>query len=300
MPWHLHKCYKRLQGAGTAGTTDEISAGGTVPAQDMTDRPLTELLSLEGRVAVVTGGARGIGLACARRLAEMGAEVFLGDIDAEMAASAAAELAAAGFAATGVALDATDIESLGALADLAAASGRLDVWVSNAGIYRVELADDATLTSWSKTMDLNIGGVYFGAREAAKRMRAAGNGGVIINMASTNAWRAGGPGFAAYVTSKSGVVGLTKSLAIEFAPQDIRVIAVAPSLMATEGIEEATPAMLPMFGGRDPKEVFINMLPVGRMGVPDDVARVVAFLATDAANYMTGSTIPVDGGSLAG
>ena len=266
--------------------------------QDVQGRTLEDLGSLEGRVAVVTGAARGNGYAISWRLAEAGAHVFVADINEPGAQKAADRMTQEGYKATAAVVDAADSGSLGALADRALAEGgRLDVWVNNAGIFPVntiEMSDE----EWKKVVDLDLSGVFYGSREAALRMREAGSEGVIVNVASTNGYRAGGSGLSHYVASKHGVIGLTKSLAVELAPDGIRTVAVAPALVDTEGIEGAADDLSRIFGA-DPREAFAKMLPAGRIAVPDDVARVVTFLASDMAAFMTGTTIPIDGGFLA-
>ena len=270
-----------------------------MPIQDVQDRTLNNLLSLEGRVAVVTGGARGIGYAISRRLAEAGAAVLVSDLDTADAEEAAQSIRKDGFGATGLVADATDSASLASLAERALSDeGRLDIWVNNAGIFPPSFLTEMTDERWQRVLRLNLDGVFYGSREAAERMKTTGNGGVIVNTASTNSYR-GAPGLSHYVASKFGVRGLTQSLAAELAPEGIRVVAVAPALMDTEGLAEREEELRPVFGGADPKEAFERMLPLGRVGVPDDVARVVAFLASDLATFVTGSTVPIDGGLLA-
>lgn len=150
---------------------------------------------------------------------------------------------------------------------------------------------------WDRVLDINLRGTFIGAREAARQMISAQHGGVIINLASTAGYQ-GGAGIAHYVSSKHGVRGLTKSLAIEFGPYNIRVLALAPTLIRTPGIEEsrrasATAGHPDMLGPS-----FDATLPLRRAGVPDDVARVAMFCASDLSMLMTGSTLPVDAGAL--
>lgn len=262
--------------------------------RDVSDAPLSELSTLAGRVAVVTGGASGIGLATCARLLEAGARVLVADVDCDAAARAAAQL---GPAATAAMLDVCDAASVRAVADYAVADlGGLDVWVNSAGIFPVapllELADD----DWDRVIDVNLRGTLFGAREAARAMIAARGGGVIVNVASTAAYRADAPGVAHYVASKFGVRGLTQSLAVELGRHGIRVLAVAPTVTLTPGLEaergalEAAGFVLDELGER---------LPLGRVAVPDDIARVVLFCASDLSLLMTGSTLLVDAGELA-
>jgi NAD(P)-dependent dehydrogenase (short-subunit alcohol dehydrogenase family) len=253
---------------------------------------LDELVSLPGRVAVVTGGARGIGLAVGRRLAEAGATVVLGDLDAHAAESAASDLGG-----LGCEVDVRDTGSVARLADTAvSAFGRLDIWVNNAGIYPSHEALAMTEEDWDAVLDIDLRGVFLGAREAGRRMIEVGNGGVIVNIASTAAYRVAGRGIAHYAAAKHGVVGLTKSLAVELGPDGIRVLAVAPGVTATPGLEAARPELEAAGFALDE---LTAALPLGRVAVPDDIARVVLFCASDLAALMTGSTLLVDAGWLA-
>lgn len=262
--------------------------------REVSTAPLAELSTLPGRVAVVTGGARGIGLACCTRLAEAGARVLVADVDERAAAGAASQLGPAAIAAW---VDVTDATSVRALADHAVAHlGRLDVWVNAAGVFPVSPLLELSEEDWDRVLDVNLRGTMFGAREAARAMIAAGQGGVVVNVASTAAYRADGPGVAHYVASKFGVRGLTQSLAVELGRHGIRVLAVAPTVTLTPGLEheraalEAAGFALDELGPR---------LPLGRVAVPDDVARVVFFCASDLSLLMTGSTLLVDAGELA-
>jgi NAD(P)-dependent dehydrogenase (short-subunit alcohol dehydrogenase family) len=267
--------------------------------RDVSDVPVAQLLTLDGRVAVVTGGAQGIGASIAARFAEAGCSVVLGDLDEKGAASVAEELVRQHHVeVVALPLDVADTQSVVGLADRTMAQfGRLDVWVNNAGIFPQGTALDMTDEQWDRVLDVNLRGSFVGAREGARRMIAAGHGGVVVNVASTAGFRATRAGLAHYVASKHAVVGLTKSLAVELGPSRIRVLGVAPTLIETPGVgvlsagaDEAVRTVL---------EGFAAQLPVGRVGVPDDVARVVLFCASDASMLMTGSTLLVDGGALA-
>jgi NAD(P)-dependent dehydrogenase (short-subunit alcohol dehydrogenase family) len=235
-------------------------------------------LALSGRVAVVTGGARGIGRACCERLGEAGATVVVADLDAAPA------------------VDVRDAASVRAVVERTVAEhGRLDVWVNAAGVYPtaplLELSDD----DWALVLDTNLRGTFLGAREAARAMVAGGRGGVIVNVSSTAAFRADAPGAAHYVASKFGVRGLTKALALELGPQGIRVLEVAPTVTLTPGLEEQAEALR---SAGFALEELGPTLPLGRVAVPDDVARVVLFCASDLSSLMTGSTLLVDAGEL--
>lgn len=265
---------------------------------EVSDRSIVELLSLRGRSAVVTGGGRGLGKAISNRLAESGANVLIADRDAELARRAAEDLAERWPARCLHAfMDVCDSPSVVASADLAMEQfGSVDVWVNNAGIFPfaplAEMSDDL----WNEVMAVNTRGVLVGAREAARCMEGTGKGGVIVNIASTAGFRGISPGLSAYVASKHAVRGLTRQLALELAPAGIRVLGVAPTYCVTEGnilaAQEAS--------GGDPEAAAqitaMVSTPLGRVGIPDDVARVVLFCASDMASFMTGSTLLVDAG----
>lgn len=270
-----------------------------MPIPDVSDKTIEELISLRGRVAVVTGGGRGIGLAIARRLAEAGADVAVGDLDAASAERCATDLLELGVRSFGAALDVAVERSVQALAERSEQElGPIGVWVNNAGIFPSKPLLEMTEADWSKVLDVNLKGTFLGAREAGARMVATGAGGVIVNVASTASYRAAGPGVAHYVSSKHGVRGLTKSLAVELGAHGIRALGVAPTLIETPGIEEGR-AAFEAAGLGDLLDQMTARLPLGRAGVADDVARVVLFCASDLSLLMTGSTLAVDAGDLA-
>jgi NAD(P)-dependent dehydrogenase (short-subunit alcohol dehydrogenase family) len=252
--------------------------------------PLCELLNLDGRTAVVTGAGRGIGAAIVARLVEAGAEVVAADIDVESAGDSSARTRAV----------AVDLYDAGAAETVAAAAveafGSLDIWVNNAGIYPSASVDAMEDDEWDRVIDLNLKATFRGARAAARLMIGRGTGGVIVNIAS-NAGMAAGPGSAHYVSSKHGVVGLTKSLAVDLARHRIRAVGIAPGVTRTEGIDAAS-AALRESGWGDLDEYAERTTPLGRMAMPDEIARVVVFAASDLAAYVTGTTIVVDGGQL--
>jgi NAD(P)-dependent dehydrogenase (short-subunit alcohol dehydrogenase family) len=265
---------------------------------DVSGKSLASLLSLQGRSAVVTGGAQGLGKAMAQRLAEAGASVLIGDLKIEQAEAAAAELSER-YAGKVIAirLDVTDSASIGAAGELAASElGGTDIWVNNAGLYPNVGLLDMTDETWDQVMAVNLRGVFASCREAARRMIDAGRGGVLINVVSTAGFGGVAPGVSAYVASKHGVRGLVRQLAIELAPHDIRVLGVAPTFCETEG-NMAALAELPERVRNEISATLTSKL--GRVGVPDDIARVVLFAASDMAAFMTGSTLLADAGEVA-
>lgn len=262
---------------------------------DVSGKSIAELISLKGRVAVVTGGAQGLGRAMVNRLAEAGASVLILDLKLDQAESAAQEVSrATGSRVIAAAVDVTDTPSVIAAADRAVAElGGLDVWVNNAGLYPNVPLLDVDERDWDKVMDVNLRGVFVGSREAARRMIAAGRGGVVINVVSTAGFKGVAPGVTSYVTSKHGVRGMIKQMALELAPHDIRVLGVAPTFCTTEG-NMAALAQLPERVRNEISATLTSLL--GRVGVPDDIARAVLFCASDMSMFMTGSTLLVDAG----
>ena len=274
-----------------------------MPIKDVSGQSLQQLISLEGKAAVVTGAGRGIGLAIARRLTEAGADVLIGDLDAASAEQGAAALSKEfGRLVVGVSLNVMEEASIIALADRAVAEfGKLDIWVNNAGIFPGSPTVDQTVEIWDRVQDINLRGAFIGAREAGRRMISqTPKGGVIINVASVSGY-SGRPGLAAYVASKHGVVGLTKSLGVEWGRHGIRVLGLAPTGVSTPGVNErkadATGAELERILALE--KTIGDALPLGRMGVPDDIARVALFCASDLSMLMTGSVLLVDAGALA-
>ncbi len=257
----------------------------------MTQPSIAELLSLRGRVAVVTGAAQGIGESCARRLAEAGATVFLADIDGEAARAVAKDI---GGAAAGGRLDVRDAAEVQAvLSAVAADHGPVDILINNAGIYPPILLDDLAPERWHEVFGVNLDGALACARAVAPGMKAAGRG-VIVNVTSTGAHRPQSPGMAAYVASKHGLDGLTKSLALELGPAGIRVLSIAPTLVATPGIAR-------LAEGQDVSELASRIdqaIPLRRLAQPDEVARVALFCVSELASFVSGSTILVDGGGM--
>lgn len=269
--------------------------------KDVSALSLEHLISLQDRVAVVTGGAGGIGAAISHRLAEAGATVIVADINSTAAQATATRLTERyGTPALATHLDVTDSAAIAATADQAVqAFGRLDIWVNNAGVYPSVTALETSDDAWDSVLNLNLRSVFIGGREAAKHMIAGGRGGVIINVASTAAFKTGGGNAIHYISSKHGVVGVTKSLAVELGAHGIRVLAVAPTLvLQTPGIQEKQD-WLDSVGMSTVLQDYGATLPLGRAGVPDDIARVVLFGASDLATFMSGSVLFADAGDMA-
>ncbi|MFL1433157.1 MULTISPECIES: SDR family NAD(P)-dependent oxidoreductase [unclassified Nocardiopsis] len=269
------------------------------PLPDVSDTSISDLVSLRGRRAVVTGGAQGLGKAIAARLAEAGADLLIVDLDEVSARSAAGELSRR-YRVTGIGsrADVRDTEAVAAAAELAVTDlGGLDIWVNNAGIFPNAPVLQMPDQMWEQVFAVNSRGVFLGSREAARRMSAGG--GVIINVISTAGFQVAFPGMAAYVASKHAARGLTKSLAVDLAPFGIRVLGVAPSYVPTEGniaaAQEAAHAA-EAAGVELPKVDVMSQSRIGRLGTPDDIARVVLFAASDLSLIMTGSTLLADAG----
>jgi 3alpha(or 20beta)-hydroxysteroid dehydrogenase len=236
---------------------------------------------LEGKTALITGGARGQGAAHGRRLAEEGAAVILGDILEDAGHAHARELRAVGHDVHFVRLDVTDPEDWNAAVTRAEP---LDILVNNAGVVRVAPVVDESDDGWHATMAVNATGVFYGMRAAIPALRRNG-GGSIINIASIYG-PVGAPGYVAYTASKGAVIAMTKVAALEHAPDRIRVNAICPGPVRTPMSEHEGDAS-------------VDVTPLRRRAEPEEVSSAVAFLASDDAVYITGAELAVDGGYLA-
>jgi NAD(P)-dependent dehydrogenase (short-subunit alcohol dehydrogenase family) len=252
----------------------------------MTD-PSPIRFGLAGRVIVVTGGAQGIGAACARALAADGARVALWDID-DARGQALATALGAPFAHCDVSKK-SQVDA--ALASTVAALGRVDGLVSNAGIFKAAPFLDIAEADWDAVVDVNLKGSFLVGQAVARQMVAQGGGGAIVNMSSVNA-RLAIASIASYNASKGGIDQLTRVMALALADQGIRVNGVAPGTIATELAAKA------VLTSEEAKARIMSRTPMKRLGEPEEIAGVVAFLLSDAASYMTGETVLVDGGRM--
>ena len=256
----------------------------------LTTCPLSsELFTLAGRVAIVTGGSRGLGLEMAEGLAEAGASLVLCARRAEWLTPAVTDMRARGFAVDGMLCDVSKAADVQAVVDQAVTRfGKVDILVNNAGVTWAAEPESMPLEKWQKVVDINLTGAFLFAQAAGRDMLTR-QWGRIINVASIAGLHASvaGPHYAAYAATKAGLMGLTRELAASWGRQGIRVNAIAPgffhSRLADGGIKMAGPAIE-------------ATSPIPRVGLPGELKGVAVFLAADASNYITGQTIVVDGG----
>ena len=248
---------------------------------------------LEGRVAVVTGAAQGIGAACAERLSHDGAAVALWDIDTARGEALARSLNERGRRAVYLHCNvANKGEVDAAVAATLQAFGPIDALVNNAGIFKAAAFLDITEADWDAVLDVNLKGAFLVGQAVARAMSTNTDGGAIVNMSSVNSVMAI-PNIASYNVSKGGVNQLTRVMALALAEHGIRVNAVAPGTIATELAQRA------VLGSDAAKQRIMSRTPMQRLGEPHEIADVCAFLLSSAASYMTGEIVYVDGGRLA-
>ncbi len=245
-----------------------------------------------GRVAVVTGGASGIGLAVCRQLGARGHRVGVLDLDEQGAQRVASTLQSTGEEAIGCAVDVADRASVDdALAKVRADLGPVEIMVTSAGVCTFADVLDTTIEIWNRMLGVNLSGTFHCVQGAAPDMIAAGWG-RIVTIASS-AGQSGAPRLAAYAASKGGVIALTKALALEFGRHGITATPIPPVLTETPMAAAARVA-----GDRPDADAIIPMIPVGRSGTPDDIAAACAFLCSDEASYITGQVIAPNGGAI--
>jgi NAD(P)-dependent dehydrogenase (short-subunit alcohol dehydrogenase family) len=259
----------------------------------------SEARLLDGKIAVVTGGAQGIGAAIARRFAQHGASVVVADIDREAALDTAAQIGqSTGNRVLGDQLDVSDeAQTESAFERWMTEFGRIDAVVANAGILHLAPAVEIPITTWRRVLDVNLTGGFLTARTAAKHMIALGNGGSIVLTSSLFGIR-GGRENAAYSASKFGLIGLGQCLAAEVAPHKVRVNSVCPGQVQTDMIRQLL-AERAVLTGRTTDEILhelVGRVPMGRMGTTEEVADVCIFLASPLSAYITGQSIVIDGG----
>jgi len=248
---------------------------------------------LADKVAVVTGAAQGIGLACAQAFAREGARVLITDLNENAGRKEVLRLRSDGLSVSFAACDVSRKDQVEAAMSAAANEyGRIDILVANAGIVHAAEFLDLEEKDFDRVLAVNLKGIFLAGQAAARRMVKQGGGGSIINMSSVNAVMAI-PNQVPYVVSKGGINQLTKVMAVALAPHRIRVNGIGPGTILTELARTA------VLGNREAERKILSRTPLGRMGEPDEVAQVAVFLASDEASYVTGQTIYPDGGRLA-
>jgi len=251
---------------------------------------ISDKYRLDGRIALVTGAGSGLGRGFAQTLAQAGATVVLAARRREKLEQTQAVIEAAGGRAVCLDLDVTNAESVQAcFASIAAAVGPLDILVNNAGINRTGYLAELSEADWDAVLDTNLKGVFMAAQAAARTMIENGNGGSIVNVASILGYRIS-KALGAYIAAKSGVVNLTKTMALEWARFRIRVNSIAPGYFQTEINEH--------FLDTEVGQRMVKQVPLRRVGRIEELAGPLLLLASDAGSYMTGSNLTVDGGHL--
>jgi 2-deoxy-D-gluconate 3-dehydrogenase len=262
-------------------------------------KPNSELLNLTGKAAIVTGGAKGIGLGIAARLAEAGAKVLVADMDGTAATEAAQQLADRGFTASAFTVDMAEETQIQAMIQTCKDNfGSVDILVNNAGIYPPSPIEAMEPELFEKVINVNLRGCFLSIKYAAQIMKEQG-GGKIINVTSIDALHPSMVGLAHYDASKHGLWGFTKNAALEFAKYNIQVNALAPGGITTPGTAAMQgPESSDAETMQKQVEAFLSKIPMHRMGEPDEIGKAVLFLASDMSSYMTGSQLVVDGGAL--
>jgi 2-deoxy-D-gluconate 3-dehydrogenase len=263
----------------------------------MSNTLFSNLLNLSSKTAIVTGGAMGIGLGIVTRLAQAGANVVIADFNDQVGKKASDDLNTQGFKTAFIKTDVSNESEVAAAVNFAVTTfGSLNILVNNAGIYPTIPVMQMDLATFQKVIDVNLKSIFMFTKAASTAMITQGNGGKIINITSIDALHPSSVGLAAYDSSKHGVWGFTKNVALELAPHNITVNAVAPGGIATPGTGMGTGTMTPQM--KEITDKFISKIPMKKFGDPDDIGKVVLFLASELSDYMTGSQVVVDGGVL--
>lgn len=251
------------------------------------------MIRLEGKSAIVTGAAHGLGRAIASRLADEGAAVMVADARGNDAETAAETLRAAGYRAESVEVDVSDAAQVDAMVlSSIAAFGSVDILVNNAGISPVSPALETSEEDWDRVMAVNLKGCFLCSKAVGRKMVEAGTAGRIVNITSTAGTNAR-PGAGAYAASKAGIIQFTRVMALELGGRSITVNAVGPGMTITGS--EVKPAPTDAY-----QTAFVNQVAAGRAGRPEDIAQAVAYLVSPEAEYVTGQVLFVDGGYSAG
>ena len=264
-------------------------------------KPLSELIDLTGRAAIVTGGAKGIGKGIAYRLAEAGAKVLIADLDEAAATSTAQELTQKGWTAAAIKADVSDEADVQRMiASCQEQFSSVDILVNNAGIYPPVPVSQMTEADFEKVIHVNLRSAFLTTKHAAEAMKQGGRGGRIINITSVDALHPSMVGLAHYDASKHGLWGFTQNSALELAEHKIWVNAIAPGGIQTPGVEsmQAVSASPETTDIKKASEAFMAKIPMHRMGTPDEIGTAALFLASELSSYMTGSQVVVDGGVL--
>jgi NAD(P)-dependent dehydrogenase (short-subunit alcohol dehydrogenase family) len=248
---------------------------------------------LADRVALVTGAAQGIGLACAQAFAREGAQVFITDVNEDAGRREVLRLRSEGFPVSFAACDVSRKDQVESAIQAAVNEfGRIDVLVANAGIVHAAEFLDLKEEDFDRVIAVNLKGIFLAGQAAARQMVKQGEGGAIINMSSVNAVLAI-PNQVPYVVSKGAINQLTKVMSLALAPHHIRVNAIGPGTILTDLARSA------VLGNKEAERKILSRTPLGRLGDPDEIAKVAVFLASDDASYVTGQTVYADGGRLA-
>ena len=262
----------------------------------MNPTPLSELVNLKNKTAIVTGGAMGIGFGIAYRLAEAGANVVIADTNEEVGQEAAKQLTDLSWQAAFIKTNVANEVEVKQATDFAVEKyGGINILVNNAGIYPMAPVMQMPTADFEKILSVNLKSVFLFTKAVAEVMIKQNQGGKIINITSVDALHPSSVGLAVYDASKHGLWGFTKNTALELAPHNIQINDLAPGGITTPGAGGGKPVSKEM---EAVTKKFLEKIPMKRMGLPDDIGKVALFLASDLSSYMTGSQVVVDGGVL--